>query len=318
MSKVLVKGYEYQIGPDGKPQMYYNLSRGRRDNQNGARGRTRRSQIGSKAGGALGVLAALGGESRSLGGFAGQMFGGYQQGSMLGRGLADTFTSRNRQKRADILEGEKQARLQADVESQLRGERELDRRRNVLGDTGVYEYQQGEPVSPMKRTLLGRLGGRDMRRFGRDVANFQSQQQAAAAERAEQQRELDKRGFRGTVDEFFTAARNMPSREAVNVASSLQNVQPPPVANMAPIGPLPASNLSSAAAQVQRGDLIDPAAHLGPLGDPDAEITPNQQGQQGQQGQQSQQSQQGPPREQGLQPVHVQEEMLRHLLGGRQ
>jgi hypothetical protein len=246
------------------------------------------------------------------------MFGGYQQGSMLGRGLADTFTSRNRQKRADILEGEKQARLQADVESQLRGERELDRRRNVLGDTGVYEYQQGEPVSPMKRTLLGRLGGRDMRRFGRDVANFQSQQQAAAAERAEQQRELDKRGFRGTVDEFFTAARNMPSREAVNVASSLQNVQPPPVANMAPIGPLPASNLSSAAAQVQRGDLIDPAAHLGPLGDPDAEITPNQQGQQGQQGQQSQQSQQGPPREQGLQPVHVQEEMLRHLLGGRQ
>ena len=189
MGKILVKASpQIQIGPDGKPQMYYNVGfGGRRGGGDGARGRTTRNIIGRYGGGALGALGGLAGESRSLGGFLSNLQVGAMQGAAAGGGLADFLTSRNRQKRADIREGEKQAKLQADVEAQLRGERELKRRRNVMRDTGAYEYQQGEPVSPMKRTLLGRLGGRDMRQFGHELAAYQTEQEAIAAEQAKRE-----------------------------------------------------------------------------------------------------------------------------------
>jgi hypothetical protein len=231
MGKILVKASpQIQIGPDGKPQLYYNVGfGGRRGGGDGARGRTKRSYAGSIAGGTLGALGGLAGESRSLGGFLSNLQVGAMQGGALGRRIADSrlVTPRRRQARADILESEKQARARSDAEAQLRGERELNRRRNVMSDTGAYEYQQGEPVSPMNRTLLGRLGGRDMRQFGHDLAAFQSEQEAIAAERARQQKELDKQGFKGDVRQFMEAQKNLPSQQVVDVVSSLTGTAAP-------------------------------------------------------------------------------------------
>ena len=297
MGKILVKGPQIQMGRDG-PQLFYDVGvSGRRRGGDGVRGSTKRGKAAALAGGAVGVLGGLAGESRSLGGLLSNVQVGAMQGSAVGRGLAGMATSRRRQARADLVEGRNQAQVKGDAEAQLRGEQELKRRRNVLGETGAYEYQQGEPVSPMGRTLLGRLSGRDMTRFGHELAGYNSQQEAIANQRAQQQKELDKQGFKGSVADWMKIQANLPDKQNLTAVQRLaasgqvptptlgQQMPAAPVQQMAPVGPLPASDPKSAAAQVQVGDSNDHAAHLGQLGDTDNEITPDQQGQQGQQGQ---------------------------------
>ena len=230
MGKVLVKSYEFQIGPDGKPQMYYNITgRGRSNSGNASAGRTFRDRAGSFAGGTAGLLASLAGESRSFGGALGQAIAGAQQGSYFGRGLARrTPGNRRAQARADLIEGEKQTRARSDAEAQLAGEREMQRRRGLDPADFSLEQIRGMP-SPNRRLNIARLGiGRkNMTQFGRDLAAYQTEQEAIAAERAQQQKELDRQGFKGDVRQFMEAQSKLPSQEIVNVVSSLAGTAPP-------------------------------------------------------------------------------------------
>ena len=66
-----------------------------------------------------------------------------------------------------------------------------------------------------------------MTQFGRDLAAYQTEQEAIAAERARQQKELDRQGFKGDVRQFMEAQSKLPSQEIVNVVSSLTGTAPP-------------------------------------------------------------------------------------------
>ena len=109
MSKILVKASpQIQIGPDGKPQMFYNVGfGGRRGGGDGARGRTKRSRALGAAGTLAGLAGGLAGESRSLGGFLSNLQVGAMQGGAAGRGLANLATSRRRQELANLQQQSK-------------------------------------------------------------------------------------------------------------------------------------------------------------------------------------------------------------------
>ena len=281
MGKILVKasqgqGPQIQMGPNG-PQMFYNVGVGGGGRGgNGVRGGTKRGKAAALAGGAVGVLGGLGCESRSLGGFLSNLQVGAMQGSAVGRGLAGLGTSRRRQARADLVEGRKQAQAKDDAQARLRGEEEYAQRpgqqRRAVGQfSNVASPEQG---------FMRRVSGRNMTNFGRQIQQEEGRLQEEAKVRAQQQRELDKQGFKGDVRQWMEAQKNLPSQETVNTVSNLAGTAAP-VQQMAPIGPQPATNPSSAAAQIQIGDSNDPAAHTKPLGDHDNELTENQQNQQG-------------------------------------
>jgi len=109
MSKILVKASpQIQIGPDGKPQMFYNVGfGGRRGGGDGARGRTKRSRALGAAGTLAGLAGGFAGESRSLGGFLSNLQVGAMQGGAAGRGLANLATSRRRQELANLQQQSK-------------------------------------------------------------------------------------------------------------------------------------------------------------------------------------------------------------------
>jgi hypothetical protein len=109
MGKVLVKSamYQYQMGPDGL-QRYYTLGgSGGRAQPGEVRGRTKRNRVSGLTGALAGAAFGLAGESRSAGGFAGNIISGAEQGSRFGRGLADLATSRRRQELANLQEQSK-------------------------------------------------------------------------------------------------------------------------------------------------------------------------------------------------------------------
>jgi len=254
MSRVLVKGYEYQIGPDGKPQMYYNLSgRGRGGGGgDGPRGRTFRSKLGGRLGGAVGVMAGITGESRSLGGLAGQMFAGYQQGSAAGRGLANMATSRRRQARADILEGEKQAQAKDDAQARLAGEREMKRRRGFdRRDLSLEQIRDMGP-SPNRRRILPGIGGRNMTQFGHELAAHREEQEAIAAEQAKREQKertaLERAGL-GSDIKALQQFRQMNNPELVDAAKRLAS------------GQVSGPTLGEMAQQPQVPQQIQPAEH---------------------------------------------------------
>jgi len=275
MGKVLVKAYEYQIGPDGKPQMYYNLSgRGRGGGGgDGPRGRTRRNKWGGRLGGAVGVMAGLTGESRSLGGLAGQMFAGYQQGSAAGRGLANMATSRRRQARADIIEGEKQAQAKGDAQARLAGEREMKRRRGLDFDPNMsLQEMRDMGPTPRRRSILPGIGGKNMTRFGYELADHQSEQQAIAAEQAKREgreRAAMERANLGDDISLLQRVRGM-NPEALAAVQQAQPVVPTTQMPAAPIQPL--SNETSR--QITEGEQI-PAPDA-PYADHDADLTTSQ------------------------------------------
>ena len=93
MSKVLVKAVEaqYPVGA-GAPVMVLGGGRG-----GGGRGRTKREKLLGALGGTVGVLGALTGGHRSLGGLAQSVISGGAQGKQLGSSLGRGITSRERQ-----------------------------------------------------------------------------------------------------------------------------------------------------------------------------------------------------------------------------
>lgn len=228
MGKILVKASpQIQIGPDGKPQLYYNVGfGGRRGGGDGARGRTNRSYAGSIAGGTLGALGGLAGESRSLGGFLSNLQVGAMQGGALGRRIADSrlVTPRRRQARADILEGEKQARARSDAEARLAGEREMKRRRGLEVDPNMsLQEMRDMGPTPRRRRVLPGIGGRNMTQFGHELAAHREEQEAIAAEQAKQEK-LRARGRRRDDDPAVQAVRNIDPERLRAAQQVLANV----------------------------------------------------------------------------------------------
>ena len=114
MSKILVKqavGVDYSLS--GQPVMVLGGGRGGRGGQ--ARGRTLRERAGGLLGGTVGVLGALTGQHRSLGGLTQSMISGGAQGAGLGSALGRKTVGRVGQARADIREAGKQARAEEDA-----------------------------------------------------------------------------------------------------------------------------------------------------------------------------------------------------------
>ena len=272
MSKILVKASpQIQIGPDGKPQMYYNIGfGGRRGGGDGARGRTKRSYAGSIAGGTLGALGGLAGESRSLGGFLSNLQVGAMQGGALGRRIADSrlVTPRRRQARADLVEGQKQARARSDAEARLAGEREMKRRRGFdRRDLSLEQIRDMGP-SPDRRRILPGIGRRNMTQFGRDLAAFQSEQEAAAAEQAKQEK-LRARGRRRDDDPAVQAVRNIDPERLRAAQQVLANagIQAPQQQPQAPQQIVPLSQETQN--QITQGDTQPPVD--APFADHDSE-----------------------------------------------
>tara|TARA_R110001592_G_scaffold235471_1_gene493523 strand:+ start:96 stop:995 length:900 start_codon:yes stop_codon:yes gene_type:complete len=224
--------------------MFYNVGfGGRGGGGNGARGRTKRSRVGGALGGAVGVLGGLAGESRSLGGLLSNVQVGAMQGSALGRGIADSrlVTSRRRQARADIREGEKQAQAKGDAQARLAGEREMKRRRGLdRRDLSLEQIRDMGPT-PRRRSILPGIGGKNMTRFGYELADHQSEQQAIAAEQAKREgreRAAMERANLGDDISLLQRVRGMDTEAlaAVNQAQPVQTTQMPAAPMKAPEG----------------------------------------------------------------------------------
>jgi len=117
MDKVLVvKAIEpnYNTLSGGPPVMM--VGGGRRRGGDEPVGRTLRERAGGAAGGLVGVLGALGGQHRSLGGLVQSMISGGAQGKALGGALGRKFVGRTGQRRADIREGRRQQSAQSNAE----------------------------------------------------------------------------------------------------------------------------------------------------------------------------------------------------------
>lgn len=198
MGKVLVKSamYQYQMGPDGL-QRYYTLgSSGRRAQPGEVRGRTKRDHALSFTGALGGGLLGLAGESRSFGGFTGNIISGAEQGSRFGRGLANLATSRTRQARADMRE-------QRRIDDTKQRAAELEERRaqgkgfNIpvptRDDEGKLRFRDDEGklrlgsfdlarLNPMARFRAGNYAVQQSEREALDRANFLNQSRMAANE----------------------------------------------------------------------------------------------------------------------------------------
>jgi len=111
------KAMQPQIDSSGKLSYVMNVG-GKQSGGN--RGPTKREYVGGKLGGAIGVLGALTGSHRSLGGLAASMYAGQTQGSMFGRGLAGSTVSDTRRARAKLDEGKRQEDAQLAAQRQKR------------------------------------------------------------------------------------------------------------------------------------------------------------------------------------------------------
>ena len=229
MGKILVKAApQIQIGPDGKPQMYYNVGfGGRGGGGNGVRGSTKRGKAAALAGGAIGVLGGLGGESRSLGGFLSNVQVGAMQGSALGRGIADSrlVTSRRRQARADLIEGRKQAQAKDDAQARLRGEEEYAQRPSPFSSFGPYSN-----IASPKQNFMRRVSRRNMTDFGRQIQQEEGRQNVVAAEQAKREgreRAAMERANLGDDISLLQRVREMnpEALAAVNQAQPVQTTQ---------------------------------------------------------------------------------------------
>lgn len=117
MSKILVTKAvktQYPVGA-GAPILVLGGGRGGQ-----ARGRTLRERAGGFLGGTVGVLGALAGQHRSLGGLAQSMISGGAQGAGLGAGLArKVAVGRRGQAKADLNEQIRNQYAQARAEGRL-------------------------------------------------------------------------------------------------------------------------------------------------------------------------------------------------------
>lgn len=155
MSKKI--GVRKAMQMDTKGNMSYVMDVGGKGG--GSRGPTKREYVGGKLGGAIGVLGALTGSHRSLGGLAGSMYAGGMQGSAAGRGLAGSTVSRTRRARAKLDEGERQenARLAAEHQKEFGASGRLfhmdENNKPVFGSSKDLAQQRRAYLSEMGQQL---------------------------------------------------------------------------------------------------------------------------------------------------------------------
>lgn len=227
MSKILVKASpQIQIGPDGKPQLFYDVGiGGRRGGGDGARGRTKRSRVLGAGGAALGALGGLAGESRSLGGFLSNLQVGAMQGGAAGRGLADALTSRRRQELANLQEQSKVDRAKEAAQ------RDFQRRQDLNPERLAAE-------GPRLTSLLNPMNI-NRRRFDAEQARLQQARETnTAAEQLGRDLAQEASGVgraRLAQDKRDARARgvSLPEHRATAAAYEMaQNVGPEEVANL--------------------------------------------------------------------------------------
>lgn len=175
MGKVLVKSamYQYQMGPDGL-QRYYTLGgSGGRAQPGEVRGRTKRDRALGLTGALAGAAFGLAGESRSAGGFAGNIISGAEQGSRFGRGLANLATTRTRQARADMEQQAKddyaKQRAQADFEYRQQNPSLATRMNPMNINRRRFEAEQGR-LQQARETTQRTLDANEQ--LGRDLASL--------------------------------------------------------------------------------------------------------------------------------------------------
>ena len=159
-------------------------------------------------------------------------------------------TSRTRQARADLVEGRKQAQAKDDAQARLRGEEEYAQRPSPFSSFGPYSN-----IASPKQNFMRRVSGRNMTNFGRQIQQEEGRLQEEANVRAQQQKELDKQGFKGDVRQWMQAQSKLPSQEAVNVVGNLAGTAAPVGQQpQVPQGPIP---LTQGGAQTQSDDRND-------------------------------------------------------------
>lgn len=227
MSKILVKASpQIQIGPDGKPQMFYNVGfGGRRGGGDGARGRTKRSRALGAAGTLAGLAGGLAGESRSLGGFLSNLQVGAMQGGAAGRGLANLATSRRRQELANLQQQSKVDRAKEAAQRDFQRRQDLNPER--LAAEGPRLTSLLNPMNINRRRLdaeqarlqQARETNTAAEQLGRELA--QEASGIGRARLAQDKRDARARGI------------SLPEHRATAAAYEMaQNVGPEEVANL--------------------------------------------------------------------------------------
>jgi hypothetical protein len=280
--------YQYQMGPDGL-QRYYTLGgSGGRTQPGEVRGRTKRDRALGLAGAAAGGLLGLAGESRSLGGFAGNIISGAEQGSRFGRGLANLATSRRRQARADMEQRAKddydKQRAQADFEYRQQNPSLATRMNPMNINRRRFEAEQGR-LQQARETNQRTLGTNEQ--LGRDLASLG---------RAKFQQEK-RRGRRRDDDPAVRAVQNIDSERlqpALDLLTGL-GVQTPQQQAQAPQGQ---GQVQQAAGFNQTDKTVDEQLNAPENRDPysnSVEAAQAQMGQESQQGGGGEQQNQGVP-----------------------
>jgi len=175
----------------------------------GAVGVTRRQRALGGLGTAVGVLGALAGQHRSLGGLVQSAISGGTQGSALGNALGRKFTSRERQARADYEEGLRQRYAE----------------RQAAGDMGMFQGTRrmgrtvGTATDPM--TMANQ-----MRYVDRERAEAIERQKAQAAfEEARQRARGRQFGEEDLADlERMNAFRGMTGLSSTDIDAGIANV----------------------------------------------------------------------------------------------
>ncbi len=271
MGKVLVKSamYQYQMGPDGL-QRYYTLGgSGRRAQPGEVRGRTKRDRALGLTGAVAGGLFGLAGESRSAGGFAGNIISGAEQGSRFGRGLANLATSRRRQELANLQEQSKIDRAKEAAQRDFQRRQALNPERlaaegprltSLLNPMNInrrrFEAEQGR-LQQARETNQRTLGANEQ--LGRDLASLG---------RAKFQQEK-RRGRRRDDDPAVQAVRNIDPEKLQAAQRVLANVgiEAPQQQAQAPQQVAPLS--SETQNQITQGDTQPPVD--APFADHDSE-----------------------------------------------
>lgn len=187
MDKVLVvKAIEpnYNTLSGGPPIMMVGGG-GRRGDQ--PVGRTLRERAGGLGGGLVGVLGALAGRHRSLGGLVQAMISGGAQGKALGGALGRKFVGRAGQRRADLREGRRQQRAQSDAEM-AEDVRSRGRGMGSRFNPAAKFRRDNQEVRDREDRLLDRtnLANRSTEAARRQASDYTSGRVAVARNRREQ------------------------------------------------------------------------------------------------------------------------------------
>ena len=243
--KVLVKAMraEYPVSGGGPIMVMGGSGSG---GGRGAVGVTRGQRVLGGLGTAVGVLGALAGQHRSLGGLAQSAISGGAQGSALGRGLGRMFTTREGQARANLREERKQAeameraRVAEDVRN--RGEGPMSRfnpmdairRRNVavvdraqqrLDRANLANRSMDAARQQVNEELTGRVAAQRRAAEKRAASFERGRAKAAGAEFGEKQRR-NAEAFEQMMNMMGTNRRRWGQGAAEVQAAEFEEVDP--------------------------------------------------------------------------------------------